>query len=200
MRVTRRPRVLRVMAFLSCIVSECFWAFPAVEQRTPDDEMKIFKAWLDHQHEGYRCDEGPAAFRNATVEAAYSGHRFYYVLTYARGVRPPFENSLSLVAYIDGNGKVQPLDSSSLAAYRSGLRKVSTAGEARQAAAAVLILALGDPGERRWKFGGNLFTIKRNRKGWVCTYRHGDVYHTSQVTFDRGGVLSALSCNPPPVP
>jgi hypothetical protein len=89
---------------------------------------------------------------------------------------------------------------SSPATYQPGLRRVSTAKDARRAAAAVLILASGDPGERRWKFGESLFTVKKSRKGWVCTYQHGAVYHTSQVTFDKGGLLTTISSNPPPVP
>jgi len=172
----------------------------AADQRSPDDELKIFKAWLEHRYAGYGCDEGPARFRNETVEAAYAGRRFYYVLTYTRGIRPPFEKALSLVVHLDGRGNVQPLNLSAPEAYRAGLKKVSGAAEARLAAAAVLILAMGDPGERRWKFRQDLFTVKRSRKGWVCTYRHGDEQHTSQVTFDRNGVLLAFSSNPPPVP
>ena len=68
------------------------------------------------------------------------------------------------------------------------------------AAAAVLILAMGDPGERRWKVQESIFKVKKDKRGWVCTYRHGPAYYTSQVTFDRDGVLSTISLNPPPVP
>ena len=196
----------RSAGLLSCLVSILLCVVQAAGQRTvpdqgrPAEELEIFKGWLAGEHPGYGCDEGPARFRNGTVEAAYDGRRFYYVLTYPRGIRPPFQNSLSLIAYVDEKAAVHPLDLSSVEAYRPGLRKVSTTEAARQAAAAVLILAMGDPGERRWKFQGSLFKVKRSRKGWVCTYAHGDAYHTSQVRFDRKGVLSAVSCNPPPVP
>lgn len=54
-------------------------------------ELEIFKTWLSQKYDGYGCDEGPARFRNAAVEAAYGGRRFYYVLTHARGIPPPFK-------------------------------------------------------------------------------------------------------------
>ncbi len=175
-------------------------AIQSAVQRTPDDELRIFKAWLERTHGGFGCDEGPAPFRNKTVEAAYPGRRFYYVLTYTRGIPPPFANSLSLVAEVAEDGTVQPLDPGSVAGYRSGLRKVVTIKDARRAAAAVLILASGDPGERRWKYKENLITVKRNRKGCVCSYRHGDAHYTSQVRFDKDGMLSVIIGNAPPAP
>lgn len=156
--------------------------------------------WIARAHPGYGCDEGPARFRNRTVDSVYSGRRFYYVLTYTRGTPPPFRNGLSVVAHVDDNGKVTPLDRSALTTYQQGLRKVSTAKQARASAAAVMILAMGDPGERRWKFHESMFTAKKDKTGWVCTYRHGNVNYTSQVVFDGHGVLSAISANPPPVP
>lgn len=191
--VDRLAALLLAFVLTSCSVH-------CAAQRAPADGLEIFKAWLDRAHPGYACDEGPARFRNPTVEAAYAGRRFYYVLTYTRGIPPPFQHQLSVVAHVDDNGNVTSLNSSSPATYRPGLRKVSTAKDARQAAAAVLILAMGDPGERRWKFQESMFTVKKDKKGWVCTYRHGDKYHTSQVTFDRDGELSTIRSNPPPVP
>lgn len=162
-------------------------------------ELAIFKSWLQEKHPGYGCDEGPAQFRNPTVEAAYGGRRFYYVLTYPRGIRPPFGNALSLVAHVDDGGQVERLDPSDLRTYRRGLRKVSKAAGARQAAAAVLILTLGDPGQRRWPIKEDLVGVKRERGGWVCAYAH-DPNHASEVRFDRDGALSAVQCAPPPVP
>ena len=80
------------------------------------------------------------------------------------------------------------------------MKKVKGADEARRTAAAILILAMGDPGERRWRFRADQITAHKSRKGWVCTYQHGDESHTSQVAFGRDGVLTAIACNPPPVP
>ncbi len=162
-------------------------------------ELEIFKTWLKQKYDGYGCDEGPARFRNAAVEAAYGGRRFYYVLTHARGIPPPFKNALSLVASIDDHGDVQRLDASSLATYRLGLGKVARTAEARRAAAAVLILSLGDPGQKRWPIKEENFTVRRERRAWVCTYPY-DPSHASQVRFDRDGLLSAISGTPPPVP
>jgi hypothetical protein len=195
-------------AFLLAFVLMSCSAVHAAAQRAPADGLQIFKAWLDRVHPGYACDEGPARFRNSTVEAAYAGRHFYYVLTYTRGMRPRLPNEVSVVAHVDDKGNVTPLSPSLPATYRPGLLKVSTAREARLAAAAVLILAMGGAGERPGKLGGSvftmqledsLFTIKKERKGWVCTYGHG-VKYTSQVRFDKAGVLSAISVNLPPVP
>jgi hypothetical protein len=162
-------------------------------------ELATFKAWLDSTRPGYGCDEGPAPFRNKTVEAAYGGRHFYYVLTYARGIPPPFKNPASAVADLAG-GRVRPLHPASVESYRTGLKKVSSAKDARLAAAAVLILAMGDPGERRWCFEPSLFKVKKSGKGWVCTYAHGSVHYVSQVTFDKAGVLSSFKAGAPPVP
>jgi hypothetical protein len=187
-------------AFLFSLVLTPVSADPIAAQRAPIDGLEIFKGWLDRVHPGYGRDEGPARFRNPTVEAAYPGRRFYYVLTYTRGTPPPFRNGVTVVAGIDDNGAVTPLDPASAASYRPGLRKVSTAIDARRAAAAVLILVMGDPGERRWQFREKLFTVKKENNGWVCNYRHGAERYTSQVTFDRNGVLTAIRSNTPPVP
>jgi hypothetical protein len=191
----RRPVAVLIVLLLTSVVADTIAA-----QRAPIDGLEIFKAWLDRVHPGYGRDEGPARFRNPTVDAAYPGRRFYYVLTYRRGIPPPFRNGVSVVALVDDNGNITPLNPSSPATYRPGLRRVSTATDARQAAAAVLILAMGDPGERRWKFREGMFTAKKDKGGWVCTYRHGDPSHTSRVAFGRDGVLSSISTNPPPVP
>ena len=174
---------------------------PAFGARESGDsgELEIFSAWLTRTRGAYGCDEGPARFVNGTVEAAYPGRRFYYVLTHARGIAPPFKNAVSLVAEIDDGGEVRPLDSTSLDTYRRGLKKVSTKAEAKEAAAAVLILALGDPKQRRWRVAKEAVEVKRNRRGWTCTYRH-DPNHPSQVSFDRRGLLATMDCRPPPVP
>ena len=110
----------------------------------------------------------------------------------------PFKHPLSRVASVDGSGDVQPLDPSVLATYGRGLMKVSRAVEARRAAAAVLILALGDPGQRRWPIQEDAIRVRKTRQGWVCTYPH-DPNHPSEVRFDRSGALSAIACRPPPV-
>ena len=187
-------------AWLLVLALMSFAAAQDAAQKAPADGLELFKAWLDRVHPGYACDEGPARFRNSTVEAAYAGRRFYYVLTYTRGMRPRLPNELSVVAHVDDNGNVTPLSPSSPATYRPGLRKVSTARDARQAGAAVLILAMGDPGEGLGKLQDSLFTIKRERKEWVCTYGRGDAHYTSRVTFDKNGLLSTISVNLPPVP
>ncbi|PYP30485.1 MAG: hypothetical protein DMD49_10450, partial [Gemmatimonadetes bacterium] len=78
--------------------------------------LQIFKAWLEREHPGYGSDEGPARFRNAIVEAAYPGRRFYYVLTYPRGIGIA-RNALTLVAQISDRGTVLPLVLTSPATY-----------------------------------------------------------------------------------
>ena len=191
--------LIATLARLSCLGLIVFGGLPTDTGAVPDD-LGVFKAWLDREHHGYRCDEGPAPFRNSTVERAYAGQRFYYVLTYTRGIPPPFQNSLSLVARVTTGGVVERLDPSSLATLQTGLIKVASTGSARKAAAAVLILAMGDPGERRWKFTEDAILVKKSRKGWTCTYPHGDAYHVSEVRFDKKGMLTAVHCNPPPVP
>ena len=192
--------MVRSAGLLSVCLLMSLPAVPCAAQRAPIDGLEIFKAWLDRVHPGYGRDEGPARFRNGIVDAAYGGRRFYYVLTYTRGIPPPFRNGVSVVAHVDDNGNLTPLDPSSPATYRPGLRKVSSAQDARQAAAAVLILAMGDPGERRWKFREGMFTAKKAKSGWVCSYRHGAERYTSQVTFDRDGLLTGIRSNTPPVP
>ena len=187
-------------ALLSSVVLMSCSAAQGAAQNAPADELRIFKAWLDRVRPGYACDEGPARFRNPAVDAAYGGRHFYYVLTHTRGMRPRLPNELSLVARVDANGNVTPLDPSSPATYRPGLRKVATARDARQAGAAVLILAMGDPGGGLQKLDDSLCTITKERKGWVCTYGGRDARYTSRVTFDAHGVLSAISVNLPPVP
>ena len=123
-----------------------------------------------------------------------------YVLTRARGIRPPFPNGVSLVAQVEESGDVRPLNPSSPEGYRPGLTNVRKTEEARRTAAAVLILAMGDPGERRWTIRPDQITARKSRKGWVCTYYHGNENYPSQVTFDREGVPTGIACNPPPVP
>lgn len=177
-------------------------AVPGASQKASGDGLAIFKAWLDRMYPGYVCDRGPAQFRNQTVEAAYPGQRFYYVLAYPRGMRPRLRNELSLVARVDDSGTVTPLSRSSPATYRPGLRKVSTAKDARQAGAAVLILAMGDPGEGLGlrTLQDSLFTAKKGKEGWVCTYGRGAARSLGQVTFDKNGLVSTISLNLPPVP
>jgi hypothetical protein len=173
-----------------------FAALAVVAQQT--DELQVFKRWLSREHPGYGSDEGPARFRNATVEAAYPGRRFYYVHTYARGSPGGPRNPLSLVAQIDDHGAVMPLSLSSLATYRAGLRTVKTKEDARRGAAAVLILALGDPVQRSWKIEESGFRIERRKGGWVCSYSHGFNY-VSRVTFDKQGTLTGIDPRTPPV-
>jgi len=177
-------------------------ASPATPEADSDvrmSELETFKTWLQTSHPGYGCDEGPAPFGNAAVQAAYPERRFYYVLTHARGIAPPFKNALSLVADIGPDGTVRRLDASSLDTYRLGLMKASKPAEARRAAAAVLILALGDPGAKRWPINESLFLVRKDQGGWACMYYH-DTYHASEVKFDKRGVLSSFNCSPPPVP
>jgi hypothetical protein len=198
--MSERAGVVATAALLLCCVAAFPGAVGAAGVKTPTEELQIFKAWLDRVHPGYGCDEGPARFRNETVEAVYADRRFYYVLTYTRGIPPPFPNGVSLVAHVDESGEVRPLNPSSPESCRPGLTKVRRAEEARRTAAAVLILAMGDPGERRWTIRADQIAARKSRKGWVCTYHHGDENHASRVTFDRDGVLTAIACNPPPVP
>ena len=161
-----------------------------------DPGLATFKNWLDRTRPGYGCDEGPARFRNSAVEAAYPGRRFYYVLTYARGIQPPFERSVTMVAEVNEQGQVRPLRS--VEELRVGLMKVSSARSAKLAAAAVM--SLGSCGERRWNYSPESFTAKRKGGGWVCSYEHGTRHYLSQVTFDRKGLLAAMSNGAPPVP
>jgi len=88
----------------------------------------------------------------------------------------------------------------SVDAYRTGLVKVASAERARLAAAAVMILASADPGERRWRYEPGGFKAKKRRGSWVCTYAHGSPLYTSQVTFDKAGRLASFQAGAPPVP
>ncbi len=173
-------------------------AGPGLAGAVAPAELARFKAWLDSTRAGYGCDEGPAAFRNRTVEAAYPGRRLYYVLTHARGIPPPFANALTLVAQVDTDGRVEPIRS--LDGYQAGLIRVRSAKDARLAAAAVMILASCDPGERRWKYEPARFKVRKGHEGWVCTYLHGSVHYASEVSFDRAGILTGITANAPPVP
>jgi hypothetical protein len=183
---------------LACFALIAVASSRASDQGPAADGLGVFKAWLDREYKGYGCDEGPAQFRNAAVDAAYGGQSFYYVLTYTRGIRPPFPNSLSLVARVTADGVVERLDSSSPATFQPGLIKVTSTESAKKAAAAVLILTMR--GEQRWKIATDAIAVKKSRKGWVCTYQHGHEYYVSEVRFDKKGTLTAIGCNPPPVP
>src|SRR5207344_2947872 len=123
-------RMMGVWAALWCCLSAATPAAAArVEDGAADAELTAFKAWLDSAHAGYGCDEGPARFRNKAVESAYPGRHFYYVLTFARGIQPPFEHSLTLVAELAG-GQVRPIRPGSMDGYRTGLIRASTAKNA----------------------------------------------------------------------
>jgi hypothetical protein len=192
--------MMTVLAVLWCCVLA---AAPSVAARAEDPataaELTTFKAWLDSARAGYGCDEGPARFRNATVDSAYGRRHFYYVLTYARGIQPPFENSVTLVAEVAGR-QVRPIHPVSMDGYRTGLLKVGSAKDARLAAAAVMILATADPGMRRWRYEPSMFKAKKQRGNWVCTYIHGNPMYTSRVTFDKAGKLASIEAGAPPVP
>lgn len=195
-RGARRPLPwLAALAVISLSVGSAASAAGA-----PADTLGMFRRWLDREHPGYGCDEGPAPFRNAKVAAAYPGQRFYYVLTYTRGIRPPFQNALSLVARLGETGEFRRVGFPSVASYQSGLRAVRSARDARRAAAAILILAMGDPGERRWRVSEDLIGAKKRKGGWVCRYRHGDDLHVSEVVFDKRGRVQEIRVNAPPVP
>jgi hypothetical protein len=193
--------VAAVSAFaaLWCCLSA---ASPAVAARAEDGaaatELTTFRAWLDSACAGYGCDEGPARFRNATVESAYRGRRFYYVLTYTRGIPPPYKHPTTVVAEVAG-GQVRPIPAS-MEGYRTGLVKVSSAKDARLAAAAVMILGTADPRERRWRYEPGLFKVKKRGGGWVCTYAHGSPLYTSRVIFNKTGELASVQSGAPPVP
>ena len=171
-------------------------AVTSVAAPPADPQLDAFKTWLDRAHPGYGCDLGPARFENKTVASAYPGLEFYYVLTYARGIRPPFENAITLVAEVNDRGGVRPLRD--LAAFRAGLIKASSAKNAKLAAAAVMSLA--SCGERRWSYAPEAFVAKKKNGGWVCSYEHGSHMYVSQVAFDKRGSLCAISSGAPPVP
>ena len=187
------------LAFLTLLVITTFLDAPHVVAESAEGELETFRAWLDREHPGYGCDEGPARFRNKTVEAAYPGQRFYYALTYTRGIPPPYERSVSLVATVNDSGRVIAFRPGSLETYRRGLRPVRSAKDARLAAAAVLILGSCDPGERRWHYKPELFKAKKKSGGWKCTYQH-DPNYQSWVAFDRKGSLLEVGGSAPPVP
>jgi hypothetical protein len=174
---------------------------PAVAAQSGDGaagaELATFKAWLDSAHAGYGCDEGPAGLRNKTVESAYAGRHFYYVLTYARGIQPPFPHALTLVAEVAGR-EVRPIRPGSMEGYRTGLVKVASASDAKLASAAVLILA--SCGGRPWSYEPSAMKAKHSGGSWVCTYSHGSPYYTSRVTFDKTGRLASFEVGAPPVP
>lgn len=174
---------------------------PAIASQAADAaagaELKVFKAWLDSARAGYGCDEGPGRLQNKSVEAAYPGRHFYYVLTYARGIQPPFEHSLTLVADVSGRD-VRPLRPGSVESYRIGLMKVGSAKDAKVAAAAVLVLA--SCGGRPWSYESSAFQAKHRGGDWVCTYAHGSPMYTSRVTFDKTGRLASFEVGAPPVP
>jgi len=194
-----RPSSLSRRGFGRAALALVLGVSAAVGQAAPGSELDVFRAWLDREHPGYGCDEGPAGFRNRTVEAAYPGQQLYYVLTYTRGIPPPYERSVSLVAAVEDSGRVIAFRPGSLQTYRRGLVRVRSAKDARLAAAAVLILSSCDPGERRWPYKPDLFKAKKNSKGWKCTYRH-DPNHESWVRFDRKGALQEIGGGAPPVP
>ena len=163
----------------------------------PDPALTSFRRWLDASRPGYGCDEGPAPFRNRTVEAAYPGQRFYYVLTYTRGIQPPFENSVSLVAAVDDSGRVAPFLPGRPASYGRGLKRIQSSKDAKLAGAAVLILA--SCGERRWPIAPERVKAKKTSKGWTATYSY-DSYNSSWVSFDKKGAVLAFGGSAPPVP
>lgn len=164
-----------------------------------DPGLRAFREWLDREHAGYGCDEGPAPFRNRTVEAAYPGAHLYYVLTYTRGIQPPFPNSLSLVAALDDKGNVTPFRPGAPASYGRGLRRIASAKDARLAAAGVMIVAACDPGTRRWPISPERIKAKKNSKGWKCAYSYDGAY-SSWVQFDGKGGVAEIGGSAPPVP
>jgi hypothetical protein len=164
-----------------------------------DPGLRHFRAWLDREHPGYGCDAGPAAFRNRTVEAAYPGQRFYYVLTFTRGIQPPFRNALSLVASVDDSGHVVPFSPGSAESHGRGLKRIASSKDAKLAAAAVLIVASCDPREARWPYAPDRFKVKKNSKGWRCTYSY-DGAHSSWVVFDKKSRVLEIGGSAPPVP
>ena len=173
---------------------------PQRHHREPNDAgLAVFERWLSQNRPGYGCDEGPARFRNKTVEAAYPGQRFYYVLTYTRGIPPPFRNGVSMVVTMDREGRVIPFRAQEPSSYGRGLMRISSSKDARLAAAAVSILLSCDPGERRWPYKPERFRAKRTSKGWEATYAYDGGY-SSWVRFDRKGAVLEFGGTSPPVP
>ena len=187
-------RALLVLALVLC-AAPASAATPA--DSTSDPGLMVFSRWLDTNHPGYGCDEGPAPFRSNTLEAAYPGQRFYYVLTYTRGIRPPFENALSLVAAVDDSGHVAPFLPGQPSSYSRGLKRIQSKKDARIAGAAVLVA--GFCGERRWPIAPNKVEAKKTSDGWIATYSY-DTYYSSWVTFDKEGAVLAFGGSAPPVP
>lgn len=204
-RLASVPALGARLVFLAalCVQPAPTLATPAVApspgEAPADPGLRVFRAWLDRERPGYGCDEGPARFRNRTVEGAYPGARFYYVLTYARGIQVPFPNSLSLVVSLDDAGSVTPFRPGAPASYGRGLRRIGSAKDARLAAAGVLIVATCDPGERRCPYPPQKFKARKNSKGWKCTYRY-DNSTWSWVQFDRKGGVLEFGGSAPPVP
>lgn len=187
-------RAILIAGFLA-VIAGATSASPAAAT-SPSIRLELFRAWLDREHPGYGCDEGPAPFRNATVEAAYPYVHLYYVLTYTRGIQPPFPNSLSLVAAVDSSFVI-PFDPRRVESYRRGLKKVASKKDAQIAAAAVLIV--GSCGDRHYTVTADKISVKKNRKGWLCTYSYGANY-SSWVRFDKKGILQETGGSAPPVP
>jgi len=174
-------------------------ASPARAPASDDPALQHFRAWLDREHPGYRCDAGPAALRNPAVTAAYPGSRFYYVLTFARGIQPPFPNALSLVASVDDSGRVVPFSPRLIESYGRGLKRITSSKEAKVAAAAVLIIASCDPSGARWSYSPDRLKVKKTSKGWTCTYAY-DANNASWVVFDKKSRVIEIGGSAPPVP
>jgi len=162
-----------------------------------DPALAAFSAWLSEHRPGYGCDEGPARFRNATVEAAYPGQRFYYVLSYTRGIQPPFPNSVSLVAAVNESLRVIPFQPASPISYGRGLKHIGSARDAQLAAAAVSIVS--SCGDRHWKYDPARFKVKKTHTGWKASYSYDGPYE-SWISFDRKGAVLAMGGSAPPVP
>lgn len=191
---------LRVGRTLLILAATTLYAAPlraASDESASDPGLAAFTRWLDANHPGYGCDEGPAPFTSKTVEAAYPGHRFYYVLTYTRGIQPPYPHSLSLVAAVDDSGHVAPFLPGQPATYSRGLKRVQSKKDARIAGAAILIV--GSCAERRWPIAPDRVQAKKTPDGWTATYEY-DSYNSSWVSFDKNGVVLAFGGSAPPVP
>lgn len=186
-------------AVLTAIVLTATPSFAATARPTPasDPALASFSRWLEANRPGYGCDEGPAPFRNKTVEEAYPGQRFYYVLTYTRGIQPPFENSVSLVAAVDDSGHVVPFLPGAPPSYSRGLKRIKSSKDAKLAGAAVMIVA--SCGERHWPIEPERVKVKKSSKGWTATYFY-DSYSSSWVSFDKKGSVLAFGGSSPPVP
>jgi hypothetical protein len=174
-------------------------AGPGHAETAGDPGLTAFRAWLDREHPGYGCDAGPAPFRNKTVEAAYPGQHFYYVLTFTRGIPPPFPNGISVVVSLDDSGHVVPFSPRSSASYGRGLKRIASAKDAKLAAAAVSIVASCDPREARWPYRPDRFKVRKNSRGWTCTYPY-DGNYASWVVFDKKSRVIEIGGSSPPVP